>query len=79
MAKPSVVVPRLLALLRRHEGVAIPRELLAARLSSRGSSLTAGSRAVDIAVSAARRSLQRGEVIESVRGTGYRLTRQKGR
>ena len=71
MAKPAVVVPQLLATFRRYEGVALPRAFLADVVWE--GALPPGSRAIDVAVGAARHSLTDGEKIE-FDGGGYRYT-----
>ena len=75
MSSPAIRVPKLLETLREYAPVSLPRSFLADVVW--GGALGPGSRAVDVAVGAARRELMDGQKIE-FDGGGYRYTNGKG-
>ena len=68
----DTVIDRLEAAFRSFEGIVVTRSWLAVYVWREA--LADDSRAIDVAVGAARRRLQPGERIESVPGIGYKLT-----
>ena len=72
MAKPAVLAPRLEAAFRRYTGITLSRRWLAEHVW--GGAIAADSRAIDMLVGDVRKTLPKGERIETVRGAGYRLS-----